>query len=99
MKLKILFVALALMLVAIRLPAIIGLNSPMLGIAYNSAPNTVTITGTGAQPFRMLYLYASTNLAGTNWTLVATNKVLGNGICTFTNVPATNPCSFFRSNY
>jgi hypothetical protein len=66
---------------------------PILAISRPSS-HTVTITITAGNPYNYA-LQMSTNATGSPWVSLQTNYTFVSPVV-FTNIPATNPCEFFR---
>ena len=107
---KLIFTLIVSML-AIHLPApVMSEPQPILTIGFSFittnadtsnvgvTTNGATVTASGVWPGRKQILQVSTDLTTTNWINLQTNPPLG-GIIFFTNVPATNPCEYFRTVY
>jgi hypothetical protein len=69
---------------------------PMLSISQETT-NTVVIKVKNAPADTIEVLQMSTDLTGTNWIDLKSNLPDIGGVVTFTNIPATNACEFFRS--
>jgi hypothetical protein len=90
---------LAFAMLAMRMPAPIFINPPVFtGIIY-SPSNTATIYATNYPSGGSWRLVMSTNLATTNWTVIASNISWATGTYSITNVPATNGSAFFRLQF
>ena len=72
--------------------------APFLALPYlaisRPTSNTVTITVTSGNPYNYT-LQMSTNATGPTWVSLRTNYTFVAPVV-FTNVPATNPCEFYR---
>ena len=69
------------------------IHPPVLAISQLKS-NTVTVTVISGSSYNYA-LQMSTNLAAPSWINVRTNFAVVSPIV-FTNVPATNPCEFYR---
>jgi hypothetical protein len=82
--------------VMLAMRSLAGPGFPMLSISQETT-NTVTIKVKNAPADTMEVLQMSTDLTGTNWMDLKSNFPAIDGVVTFTNIPATNACEFFRS--
>jgi hypothetical protein len=96
---KKILVILAFALPAMRVPAPIIITPPVFTRIIYSPSNTVTIYATNYPSGGSWSLVMSTNLATTNWTVIASNINWATGTYSITNVPATNGSAFFRLQF
>jgi hypothetical protein len=82
--------------VMLAMRSVAGPGFPMLSISPETT-NTVTIKVKNAPADTMEVLQMSTDLTRTNWMDLKSNFPAIDGVVTFTNIPATNACEFFRS--
>jgi hypothetical protein len=93
---KKLILILSVTMLAMRSPAPIGDQPPVLSISL-TLTNMVAVQETGLSPkINTQILQMTTSLTSPNWINIRTNDALG-GAVDFDPIPATNPHAFFRS--
>jgi hypothetical protein len=90
-KIKRLAIVTGVVMLAVCSPADVTLSISQQGT------NTFIIKAKGVPAETPEKLQMSTDLTTTNWIDLETNASVGGGTLTFTNIPATNACEFFRT--